>query len=67
MCFAQIILVFLSPPPHFELMMVEHKQNILKTDLEALGETACYCPLSTLDAAIIVFYIEINCLHLIVC
>lgn len=45
-------------PLYFELMRVEHKQNLFKNTLEALGETACYCSVSTLDAAIIVFYMK---------
>lgn len=36
MCFAQIPLC--SCFSYFELMMLEHKQNILKTALEALGK-----------------------------
>lgn len=48
---------------YFELMRVE---QVFQNALKALGETACYRSVSTLDAAIIVFYIKKNCLHLIV-
>lgn len=61
MDFAQIFFhscsLFFSPI--FEFMKVKHEQNILATALEALWESACYLlSVSTLDAAIIVFYME---------
>lgn len=40
------VFIFSHSFSHFEFMTVEHKRNILKTALEALGEMAYYCPLS---------------------